>query len=119
VIQITSQLSSLLSSVRSLRVEKGHELPAGEEDVDSTQWLELFQLFTHVTRLTVADVELVPGIVQALVAEGTTTEVLPELTSLHLRGRSILPSAAKAAELPEQFVTTRKLSGRTVHLSAE
>ena len=40
--------------------------------------------------------------------------VLPELTTLSLSGYHHTPSVAKAAE---QFVATRRLAGRTVHLS--
>ena len=114
VTQILSQLSFLLSSVRSLDIQSGDELPTGEEDVDPTQWLELFQPFTHATEVRVWE-KLVPGIAQALGAGGMTAEVLPELTSLCLvRYRSSL-SAAKAAE---QFVLTRKLSGRAISLTS-
>jgi hypothetical protein len=80
--------------------------------VDSTQWLELFRPFTHVTYLYV-DEELVSGIARALVAEGMTTEVLPELTLLLLREYHSSPSVTKAAE---QFVATRNLAGRAVRL---
>jgi hypothetical protein len=113
VTQISSQLSPHLSSVHSLSIKKGHELPSGEEDVDSVQWLELFQPFTHVTQVHVWEKKLVPGIMQALVAEDVAAGVLPELTSLHLSGYRSSPSVVKAAE---QFVNTRSLFGRTVHL---
>ena len=112
VTQITSQLSSHLSSVRSLDIQSGVELPTGE-DMDSTEWLELFQPFTHVTQVGVSE-KLVPSIVPALVVEDMTAEVLPELTLLQLGGYRRSASVAKVAE---QFVTTRRLSGRTVSLS--
>ena len=115
VTQISSQLSPLLSSVRSLTIQSIDRFPTGEEDVDSTQWVEFFQPFTHVTEVEVWKEKLLPGIVQALVAEDLTPEiVLPELTSLCLKGYRRSPSVAKAAE---QFVATRKLSGRTVYLT--
>ena len=113
VTQILSQLSSLLSSVHLLDIQSD-ELPTGEEDVDSTQWLELFQPFTHVTEVHVWE-KLVPGIVQALAAEDMTAEILPELTSLRLDRYRSSPSVMKAAG---QFVATRKLSGRTIFLSS-
>ena len=108
VTQITSQLSPLLSSVHELTITPGswHELPTGVEDLDSNEWLELFQPFSHVTELTVWDCA-----VQALVMEDAAG-VLPELTTLRLFGYST-PSVVKAAE---QFVATRRLSGRTVHV---
>ncbi|KAH9991028.1 hypothetical protein BJV77DRAFT_560787 [Russula vinacea] len=115
--QITSQLSPLLSSVHELTIAAGSEpsleVPTGEEDVDLTQWLELFQPFTHVTKVTVWEKQLVPGIVRALLMEDLAPGVLPELTKLHLYGYPSIPSVAKAAE---QFAATRRLSGRTVDL---
>ena len=114
VTQITSQLSSLLSSVQSLDIQSGEELPIGGEDVDSTEWLELFRLFTHVTQVCVSE-KLVPSVVPALVVEDMTADVLPELTSLQLVGYRRSASVAKAAE---QFVTTRKLFGRTISLTS-
>ena len=114
--QITTQLSPLLSSVHELTIVAGSNIgtAAGEEDVDSTQWLELFQPFTHVTRVTVWKREVAPGIVQALLTEDPlAVGVLPELTELHLDGIRRKPIAMKAAE---KFVASRRLSGRTVHL---
>ena len=113
VTQILSQLSPFLSSVRSLSIKEGNDFLTGEEDVDSTQWLELFQSFAHVTKVHVWVKKLVPSIVQSLVAEDMTMEVLPELTRLRLSGYRKSPSVAKAAE---QFIATRRLSGRTVTL---
>ena len=108
--EISSQFSALLSSVHELIIQ-APKMPTGEGD--STQWLEFFQSFTHVTEVTVWDEKLVPGIVQALVMEDVAAGVLPELTRLYLEdGRS--PSTVKAAE---QFVATRRLSGCTVYLS--
>ena len=112
--EITSQLSFLLASVHSLDIRSGNELPTGEEDVDSTEWAELFQLFTHVTKVYVSE-KLVPNIVPSLVVEDMTAEVLPDLTSLQLRGYRRFASVAEAAE---KFVTTRRLSGRTVCLTS-
>ena len=113
--QITSQLSHLLSSVHSLIIHSSHEFPIGEEDVDATEWLELFRLFTHVTQVHVWE-QLVPRIVKALVAEDMTAEVLPELASLQLDGYRDFASVAKTAE---QFVATRRLSGHTILLTPQ
>ena len=93
--------------------EDGEGEGEGEgEDVDSAQWLELFQPFRHLTQVHVWERRLVPGIVNALV--GTEVGVvLPELSSLHLSGYRKSPSVAKAAE---EFVAARRLAGRTVRL---
>ena len=112
VTEISSQLSHVFPGVRSLNIQ-GLELPTGEETVDLTQWLELFQPFTHVTQVNVWVKQFVPGIVQALVSEDMATGVLPELTSLYLSWYRSSPSVAKAAE---RFVASRRLSGRFVSL---
>jgi hypothetical protein len=111
VTQILSQLSPLLSNVAKLTFITHLEMPAAKEDVDSTQWVELFQLFTHVTEMHVFE-QLVPDIVEAM--EAMDIGVLPELTSLSLNGYRKSPSAAQAAE---EFVATRRVSGRAVSLS--
>ena len=113
--EILRQLSFLLSSVQSLYIQSGNGLPTEEEDVDSTQWLELFQPFTKVMHVYVWVKQLVPGIVQALVAEDMAAEVLPELTLLHLIGYLSSPSVVNVAE---QFADTRRLSGRAVSLTS-
>ena len=113
VTEILTQLSPLLSGVRSLTIQKSDELPS-REDMDSMQWLELFRPFPHVTLVRVSEEQLVPSIVQALVTEDMATAVLPELFSLHLEEHSGTPSVVEAAK---KFVGTRKLSGHTVFLS--
>ena len=143
VTQITSQLSpSVLSSIHSLsikktRTKKAHHstgsnsememLPSGgdlppeeeEEEVDSAQWLELFQPFRHLTQVHIWEKWFVPGIVQALASDTEAAQaaagisVLPELSSLHLSGYRKSPPVAKAAE---EFVAARRLAGRTVRL---
>ena len=106
--QILNQLPPL-SDVCLLNIHKDGELPT-VEDGDTTQWLEFFQPFTHVTQVHVWENRLVPGIVRALVTEDT---VLPSLALLHLSEYRDSPSLRKAAE---QFVVTRGLSGHTVQL---
>ena len=115
VTQVSNQLSLLFKSVDTLRliVSQDNGMPSGE-DVDSTQWLELFQPFTHVRELRVSG-QVVPDIVQALVAEDMVAGVLPELTQLFVEeGDFHTPTVVEAAE---QFVAVRKLSGRTISLS--
>jgi len=110
--QVLRQFTPLLSSVDSLTINKPYKMPRGEDYVESIQWLELFQPFTHVRTVHVFK-QLVPDIVDALVAENTVAGVLPELSRLYLKGyRDSLP-VAKAAE---QFVAARRHSGRTVSL---
>jgi len=112
VTQIFTQLSPLLSNVHSLTIG-GNRLPQTRiEEVDSNQWLELFELFIHVTQVFVREGLLVPGILQALVTENMATGVLPELNKLSLAYNDPRP----AVSLAMQFDTMRRLSGRTVNL---
>ena len=112
VTQIFSQLSPLLSSVRSLRIHSGNELPTGEEEVDSTQWLELFRPFTQVTKVYVRR-RLVPGIVQALAEEDMPAEVLPKLTLLQLGDRG----SKSMVEVANKFIARRTLSGHAISVT--
>ena len=114
VTRILSQLSPLLSGVHSLYIQSGDIFPTRREDVGRARWLEFFRPFTHVTQVYVWE-QLVPSIVRALDSDEMTAEVLPELTSLQLRGYLRFPSVAKDVE---RFVTTRRLSGRAVFLDA-
>lgn len=113
VTQILSQLSPLLSSVAKVTFITQWEMPTGKEDVDPTQWLQLFRLFTHVRELHIFE-QLVLDIAEVLTMEAMDIGVLPELNSLSLNGYRKFPSAVQAAE---EFVATRKVSGRTVSLS--
>lgn len=112
---ILSQLSPILSGVDSISI-KPYRIPYGEkgplEDVDSTQWLDIFRPFTHVKKVHVFE-RLVPDIVDALTTQDMATGVLPELTHLYLKGYRQSPSVAKAAA---QFVAARRHSGRTISL---
>ena len=106
--QILSQLSPLLPNVKRLDIRTSPTLPTGNEDVDSAQWLELFQLFPHSHTLFVAE-PLGPCIAHALV--DMVTETLPAFSLLSLSGYRKSPSAAEAVE---KFVTMRTLSGHKV-----
>jgi hypothetical protein len=113
--QMLSQLSPLLTNVKSLVIYGpfvGLPPATEEEDVDLTQWLELFQPFTGVQDVRVAE-EYVAGVTQALVTEDMTPEILPMLSSLSLNEYRKSPSVVKAAE---KFVATRNRAGRGVSL---
>jgi hypothetical protein len=110
VTEISSQLSPLLSSVRSISIKRCDGSPDGAGDVDFTQWLELFRPYIHVTQIHVLEERFVPDIVEALRAEGMDAGLLPELTWLRLIGYKKSLSVAEAAM---QFVAAR---GRTVSL---
>ena len=111
--QILDQLSPLLSSVHVLSIK--NPVPSRkEEDVDTTQWLELFQPLSQTSRIRVSIEKLVPDITRALVSEDMNTGILPRLTSLYLEG---VRKSTFATEAAERFVATRKLAGRNILLS--
>jgi len=80
--QILGFLSPLLSTVDCVTIEANGELPTGEEHMNATQWLELFQSLTHVKEIRVMEAQLVPSVVEALALEEMDPEVLPELGHL-------------------------------------
>ncbi|KAH9963650.1 hypothetical protein BC827DRAFT_1266423 [Russula dissimulans] len=110
--QILSQLSTFLPKMYKLNINTLRSAPAPKEDVDLTQWLELFQLFPDLVSLSVSEL-FVPGITHALVTEDMATEALPTLRTLTLRGYRESPSVAEAAE---KFAAMRKLSGHQLTL---
>ncbi|KAI9513399.1 hypothetical protein F5148DRAFT_3576 [Russula earlei] len=113
--QILGRLSPHFSGVSRLKVITGEysgEL-AGEEDLDLTQWLEIFQAVPRIVSLDVAE-RFVPGVVHALVTEGpaTATGTFPRVLTLRLRGYK---SSSVRKEV-EDFVAARKLSGHGISL---
>jgi F-box associated protein len=126
VTQLMTQLSPFIrSNVPILIIGENFNLSphmhSEVEDVDSAQWLELFQLFRNVNEVCIWERELVPEVVQALVTreEEEADEnviaagVLPELKELYVRGYSESPSVLKDVEL---FVEARRRAGRTIHV---
>jgi hypothetical protein len=112
--QISSQLSPLLLNVRILSIEGTNWYPPiGKEDIDPTQWLELFRQLSHVSEVRVNLEEIVPDIVHALVGEDTTTGAFPNLSSLILKGYRKSPPVMEATG---QFIARLKLVGRSVSL---
>jgi len=86
----------------------------GKEDVDPTQWLELFQPLSQTSEIRVSMEELVPDVMRALVSEDMAAGVLAGLASLHLEGYRKSKFTMEAAE---RFVATRKLDGHNILLS--
>jgi len=111
--QILHQLSPLLFSVHVLSITKYPLSLIRKEDVDPTQWLELFQPFSQTSGIRVSIEELVPDVMGALVSEGMATGILPGLTSLYLEG---VRKSKFAMEAAERFVATRKLAGHNILL---
>jgi len=106
IAQILHQLSPLLPEVTKFDINTYPSMPTCE-DVDSIQWLELFQPFPHLSSVSAVE-QFVPNIAHALVTEDMATEALPALRMLILRGYRKLPSVAEAAK---KFCAMRELSG--------
>ena len=96
-------------------------MPTGVENVDSAQWLELFQLFRNVREVRVCESGLVPGIVHALVTRDeeeadenvVAAGVLPELKKLFLERYDRSPSVLEDVG---RFVSARRRAGHTIDL---
>ena len=110
-----TQLSPLLSNVRSLTIRRSTFPPTRDEgDGDPPQWLEFLRPLSGVRVVDVAE-RFVPGIAQALgmVTEDMATEVLPALRLLTLHGYRKFASVQEAAE---RFVATSQCSGHHIGL---
>ena len=113
VTQVCRELSPYLSFVEKLDMTPLREalLPL-QDDMDSTQWLELFHPFIAVLSLWVT-MELVPLVapaLQDLTGDGAI-EVLPALCDLRLDG---LEPSGSLWEAIQPFVTARQLSDHPV-----
>jgi hypothetical protein len=87
-----------------------------EDDVESTQWLELLRPFTSVEQLYLSELfasRIAPAL-QVLVEE-RMTEVLPILQNIFLEG---LQPSGPVQEGIGQFVAARQLSGHPITISS-
>ena len=116
VTQICNDHFSCLSQVDQLNIhyipeDPGAEL-GGKNEVDPSQWLELFRPFSGVRRLYVSD-ELEPLVASALreLTGERTMEVLPALE--HLLLDELRPSGSARDDM-EPFIAARQLSGRPI-----
>jgi hypothetical protein len=110
--QIFSQQLPLLSHVEQLEIYEPRWESIGWKDdpyMDSSLWLELFQLFVAVQSLYVSKYLVLP-VVAALqdfrVMGGTAVEVLPALLNLSLEG---LEPSGPVQEAIKSFVASRQL----------
>ena len=110
-----SFLHTLVPTVERLYIQAGFSLLRWQDDIEDTQWLELFDPFTAVKDLYLSW-EFAPRI--APILQGLTgervTEVLPSLQSLFLQGQQ--PSE-QVQEAVGQFVAARLLSNHPISVS--
>ena len=109
--QICSQLWPLLSGVEELVVEYGDQDPLDWQDVDHTQWLELFRPFIAVQRLDICGLE--EPIAPAL-RELTGARVMEVLPALRTLGVIDPDSSGSVRQALKPFITARHLSNHPV-----
>ena len=113
IAQICNQLSFLSSIVERLDIQVPYNLVSKlQVDMEDTQWLELFRLFTAVRTLRI-DRRLQSLIVPALqeLSGERATEVFPALASLYL-GK--YPPSGSDQQAIESFVAARQHSDHPV-----
>jgi hypothetical protein len=106
---------ALIPAVEHLYIRSGYRQPDRQDDIESNQWLELFQPFAAVKELYISS-EFTPRIAPALreiIGDGVI-EVLPALQTLFLD--EPLPSGP-VQESIGQFVAARQLSGHPISVS--
>ena len=88
--------------------------PRWQDDIETTQWLELLNPFMSVKNLVISD-ELFPFVIPALqeLAGERVTEVLPMLQNIHIEG---LQLSNHVMEAIRQFIAARQLSGHPVDI---
>ena len=115
LVQVCSQLHPLVSRVEGLDLaEKRTLTPNWQDDMDPTQWLELFRIFIAVNTLRLS-LDLVPHVSRALqgLTEDRATEVLPALRDLLMEGHEQFPSTNITQAL-QPFLIARSRSGDTI-----
>ena len=119
LVQICSQLSPLLSSVEQLDIECDDINPLDlQDDVDHTEWLNIFRPFISVTSLDIRDLDvLIAPALQDLTGE-SIMEVLPALRSLVVTDPSS-DSSGSVRQAIEPFITGRHLFNRPVTVHRE
>jgi hypothetical protein len=86
-----------------------------KDSIENRQWLELFHLFVAVKNLYLSE-NFASRIAPALqeVVEGRTTEVLPALQNIFLKG---LDSSGSVQESIVQFVAAREVANYPIGIS--
>ena len=113
VTQVCSEHFLLPSQVEQLDICETPSMElAGKNEVDSSQWLELFRLFSAVRSLYIS--ETLEPLVAAALGELTgerTMEVLPALENISLDG---LEQSESTQDAIASFIAARRLSDRPV-----
>ena len=114
--QVCSSSCPPLSTVEHLYVHKPQHMRQNwQDDIEITQWLELFHTFTGVKNLYLSE-DFASRIASSLqeLAGGRIAELLPALRNLFLEG---LKPSGRVHEGIGKFVAARQLSGRPIAVS--
>jgi hypothetical protein len=101
--------------VEHLYIQSGYQRPDWQDDIESGQWLDLFQPFAATKKLYISS-EFTPRIAPALKELVGVIEVLPALQTLFLEDSLELPSRP-VQEAIEEFVGARQLAGHPIRIS--
>jgi hypothetical protein len=109
---------ALIPMVERLYIQSGYSDVLWQDDIENSQWLELFRPFTSVKHLYISW-KFTPSIapaLQELSGEGGT-EVLPALRSLFLEGPDSSVDSRLAQERIGPFISARQLAGHPIAVS--
>jgi hypothetical protein len=103
--------------VEHLYIQSGTWQLHWQDDIENSQWLEIFHAFAAVKNLYISSV-FTPYVVQALreLVGERVTEVLPTLQTLFLE-ETLLFKLEPVQEMIGQFLAARRLSGHPVAVS--
>ena len=116
IAEVCSSLSPLTSSVERLYInDRGEVLALCDDEVESSQWLELLHPFTSVKALYLSrrNAPRIADALQDLVGEGAS-EVLPALQRVFMEE---LHTSGPVQEAIDKIVAARQLSGHSVTVS--
>ena len=114
--QVCASCLPPLSILEDLYFYENSLQPNWKDGIENRQWLELFRSFMAVKNLYLSEnsaSHIAPAL-QELV-EGRTTEVLPALQNIFMKG---LESSGSVQESIGQFVAARQVANRPIRISA-
>ena len=111
----SSFLQALVPAVERLYIRRGVSLRYWQDDIESSQWVELLHPFTAVKDFYISSefMPRIPPVLQELVGE-RVTEVLPALQTIFL---GEIFTSRPVQEAIEQFVAARQITGHPVGIS--
>ena len=114
--QVCTSCLPLLSVLENLYINLSHSQPDWKDSIENGLWPELLRPFTAVKNFYLSEdaASHIAPAVQELCVEGRTTEVLPTLQNIFLRGPE---SSGPVQEGIGQFVDARQVAGHSIAVS--